>query len=125
MDVVTAFYGYPAIRFPRTRGDGPGSELASRAAFAFPPHARGWTAFHPLRPLDVLVSPARAGMDLDRVLRGRPVRCFPRTRGDGPEFWELVVRNGTFPPHARGWTREGVANDREHPVSPARAGMDL
>ena len=53
----------------------------------FPPHARGWTRLKVGRFSTVHgVSPARAGMDPRRSLTSmaRLIKCFPRTRGDGP-----------------------------------------
>ena len=70
--------------FPRTRGDGPSYLEHQARADMFPPHARGWTRFEGHLRFQILVSPARAGMDLVEL---RPVAlsvCFPRTRGDGP-----------------------------------------
>ena len=52
------------------------------------------------------------------------MKCFPRTRGDGPSTSRPVASKSLFPPHARGWTH--VAEEGQEPgtVSPARAGMD-
>ena len=71
---------------------------------AFPPHARGWTLQGDERTVRVLVSPARAGMDLP--LPQVPATCwgFPRTRGDGPGMVNVRTCFSPFPPHARGWT---------------------
>ena len=49
---------------------------------------------------------------------------FPRTRGDGPLQGLIRNRPTQFPPHARGWTREGQDLRVGWRVSPARAGMD-
>ena len=49
---------------------------------------------------------------------------FPRTRGDGPHLIEEREGKYKFPPHARGWTREGCEYLCFGWVSPARAGMD-
>ena len=49
--------------FPRTRGDGPRSHRSDRRCSRFPPHARGWTFVPGRGPVQVAVSPARAGMD--------------------------------------------------------------
>ena len=52
------------------------------------------------------------------------LRCFPRTRGDGPGGIILGSSGDAFPPHARGWTFVPVGCRRRLRVSPARAGMD-
>ena len=53
------------------------------------------------------------------------IRCFPRTRGDGPYAGYVHYRLDVFPPHARGWTRLVGRRRTGREVSPARAGMDL
>ena len=111
--------------FPRTRGDGP--DLAGLMAWLdkFPPHARGWTRILAAAANQMMVSPARAGMDrrLERVII--TTTGFPRTRGDGPPAESAEVSGVKFPPHARGWTVCDVRQSDQAPVSPARAGMDL
>ena len=49
--------------FPRTRGDGPLEEIIRVGVTEFPPHARGWTRRLSAIKRDLVVSPARAGMD--------------------------------------------------------------
>ena len=71
-------------RFPRTGGDGP---LYAEWWFhrgEFPPHGRGWTRGSEAVIEPVLVSPARAGMDLALVGGFLLALSFPRTGGDGP-----------------------------------------
>ena len=89
-------------RFPRTRGDGPSAPSPSRSATAFPPHARGWTLRTVAESVSNRVSPARAGMDPSRTRSTGARRCFPRTRGDGPEAEARMPRKREFPPHPRG-----------------------
>ena len=50
--------------FPRRRGDGPWRMPPTPSSTAFPPQARGWTAWHRRLPPPDAVSPAGAGMDL-------------------------------------------------------------
>ena len=136
------------VGFPRTRGDGPEDYAAAGKAWAFPPHARGWTPSPIHADCPSSVSPARAGMDPVTHSCRLSVLGFPRTRGDGPAFrvildvtppfpphargWTLGDDSGpaacvtAFPPHARGWTAVLILVKRGYrdQVSPARAGMD-
>ena len=111
-------------RFPRTRGDGPMAYRGLGQDDTFPPHARGWTGPRSPRGTNLLVSPARAGMDRVHPRRVLPLRRFPRTRGDGPWALARLKEHKPFPPHARGWTVNVTDADRTRAVSPARAGMD-
>ncbi len=70
--------------FPRTRGDGPPLPLWEAECTQFPPHPRGWTPPAVGGAVQVLVSPAPAGMDPPDCPPSTLARCFPRTRGDGP-----------------------------------------
>ena len=70
------------------------------------------------------VSPARAGMDRNTPTASAYWRSFPRTRGDGPNLPSTTGIAFTFPPHARGWTRNWSRIRCGKSVSPARAGMD-
>ena len=91
----------------------------------FPPHARGWTAVARKLLPRLTVSPARAGMDPQYAGCTEGRRCFPRTRGDGPNTDYAVIDLATFPPHARGWTWIQRGLRKVCGASPARAGMDL
>ena len=71
--------------FPRTRGDGPGTQSRSFLSLSFPPHTRGWTLGRSSRMTERTVSPAHAGMDPRPPAGSGRTSCFPRTRGDGPE----------------------------------------
>ena len=110
--------------FPRTRGDGPPTVLASASAWKVSPHTRGWTlaALH----LDALGVgfPAHAGMDPSSRPPRRSGSRFPRTRGDGPRSDTVADWLDRVSPHTRGWTPRRLS-----PVSPgwgfpAHAGMD-
>ena len=124
MDLGQGHVGPDRRRFPRTRGDG--SDLAGLMAWLdkFPPHARGWTRILAAAANQMMVSPARAGMDrrLERVII--TTTGFPRTRGDGPPAESAEVSGVKFPPHARGWTQSCWNTVNLTRVSPARAGMD-
>ena len=124
MDPCSRARTSPSCRFPRTRGDGPGSYSVTFARTRFPPHARGWTVYRAHVDCVYGVSPARAGMDPVTPGPHRIRRCFPRTRGDGPQAAAQQEIAEVFPPHARGWTFFRVFTDARGPVSPARAGMD-
>ena len=110
--------------FPRTRGDGPFSEVDILYAMRFPPHSRGWTRCGARLRTAQHVSPALAGMDPSGFMAARTIMCFPRTRGDGPVSASSSSAGGTFPPHSRGWTHPAVIDLSLRGVSPALAGMD-
>ena len=63
-------------------------------------------------------------MDLGSVGSEGPSPGFPRTRGDGPVSRTNARHVESFPPHARGWTRDRGHRRGQQSVSPARAGMD-
>ena len=90
----------------------------------FPPHTRGWTLESRLIGNQWSVSPAHAGMDPSRATSARRSRCFPRTRGDGPDTRTSLSSSPEFPPHTRGWTRTYHGQVQATAVSPAHAGMD-
>ena len=134
--------------FPRTRGDGPGSTGAREALAAVSPHTRGWTRDGPGRlttqppvgavsphtrgwtPLHVDVPradagfPAHAGMDPAYGANGRGRDGFPRTRGDGPQCFELNTGARKVSPHTRGWTQLVLSGHPRLAGFPAHAGMD-
>src|SRR5690606_4940325 len=119
--------GRPHEKFftlPRTRGDGPSRGHRFSILFPSPPHARGWTLHCQRRLADVLLSPARAGMDLNVYSCSRIAKSLPRTRGDGPRTGACRLIRRSSPPHARGWTVAYEPPPDWHPLSPARAGMD-
>ena len=110
--------------FPRTRGDGPDESLETLREIAFPPHTRGWTWVDLIPSVRGTVSPAHAGMDLQRGAGHEARRRFPRTRGDGPLSRLGKGHEFRFPPHTRGWTFRPVEKLSDLDVSPAHAGMD-
>ena len=109
---------------PARAGMDPGLPPTFHHPSGFPPHARGWTQTRLSRCGRAVVSPARAGMDPPRPARSPRHRCFPRTRGDGPDRGAAIDPPRWFPPHARGWTVASSSRARDRTVSPARAGMD-
>ena len=93
------------LRLPRTRGDGPVSNVGRRFRKSAPPHTRGWTHGRDRHAGRRHGSPAHAGMDPSRwqtepqterlpahagmdpspASARRNLNWLPRTRGDGPE----------------------------------------
>ena len=111
--------------FPRTRGDVPQPRCHPGTLGLFPPHTRGCTPWRHPELKRWYVSPAHAGM---YPIPGRSwlLRAgFPRTRGDVPSGIRRTSRDGSFPPHTRGCTRDGSGAEYHYSVSPAHAGMYL
>ena len=112
------------MRFPRTRGDGPGADRGVGRDGWVSPHTRGWTRWDAAVTGASAGFPAHAGMDPRRCSGSFSARRFPRTRGDGPVWRMLRELTEAVSPHTRGWTR------RIHRISlsvagfPAHAGMD-
>src|SRR5690606_34008137 len=77
-------FGLEVKTLPRTRGDGPLFAWGAYDSSPSRPHARGWTLAGEGVPVVVHLSPARAGMDPNRLSRYDPMVPLPRTRGDGP-----------------------------------------
>ena len=76
---------------PRTSGDGPYDFARVPSVNIRPPHERGWTHALVRRRCAASQTPARAGMDLPQG-RGFPVPpADPRTSGDGPSIFLLVL----------------------------------
>ena len=63
MDPRNLHRSVPRSRFPRTRGDGPGTVSPPDYFWLFPPHTRGWTLAGRDGEGEATVSPAHAGMD--------------------------------------------------------------
>src|SRR5690606_22981334 len=63
------------------------------------------------------------GPDIYDIAEG--IVALPRTRGDGPALRSRVRNAFVSPPHARGWTRRQEQTPDGDDLSPARAGMDL
>ncbi len=98
-----------AGRFPRVRGDGPGTGAVLPGTFGVPPRPRGWSlALIGLASADK-GSPASAGMvPRSRIRRMNRVR-FPRVRGDGPDDALLDDTSYRVPPRPRGWSQVRVS----------------
>ena len=124
MDPVPQLAENRGFSFPRTSGDGPRAVAFEGRCSRFPPHERGWTPSMGRVDRRVVVSPARAGMDLRNSASGSVPWRFPRTSWDGPKLSLKIHEANTFPPHERGWTRVLAGVDVDTGVSPARAGMD-
>ena len=95
--------GFPTLgRFPRVRGDVPGTMIVGCKQAAFSPRARGCSpermATHYLR----LVFPACAGMFLAAIGDADQGGSFPRVRGDVPVTFLIVDPVAEFSPRARG-----------------------
>ena len=113
-----------AVRFPRTRGDGPSTRLSSRAPTTVSPHTRGWTFWAARKGQSSPGFPAHAGMDRVAASGRGGARRFPRTRGDGPTTPRPVLPPRRVSPHTRGWTRPSSDGPYSGGGFPAHAGMD-
>ena len=109
---------------PRTRGDGPLSEIARQRDPLAPPHTRGWTVQRPPVRGALDGSPAHAGMDRAGTTARASSSRLPRTRGDGPMIPCQAAASSLAPPHTRGWTRDAETGAECLLGSPAHAGMD-
>ena len=125
MDPKHLHGGLEDERFPRARGDGPGTGRQTPRVSSFPPRTRGWTRAAHAGAGPHSVSPAHAGMDHHQMSDTRPLWRFPRARGDGPAVDTLPLLICWFPPRTRGWTMYLCRHQQYVPVSPAHAGMDL
>ena len=125
MDPTAACSTPPAIRFPRTRGDGPAPPCAACSVERVSPHTRGWTLGPWIRCSGLLGFPAHAGMDPCSCQDASAAPGFPRTRGDGPPSEYKKCGCGWVSPHTRGWTLATQIVASEAWGFPAHAGMDL
>ena len=125
IDPNTVSYCYATASFPRMRGDRPFQKLTGKAGPTFPPHARGSTSIDEVTKKSGFVSPACAGIDLERIHSPSGRRSFPRMRGDRPWPSTLPAILVMFPPHARGSTFRDFFAPWISCVSPACAGIDL
>ncbi len=109
--------------FPHTRGDGPcrPENLGSRRKFS--PHAWGWSVTISPEKAILIVFPTRVGMVREELAFFTGGRCFPHTRGDGPEVDYHATTRPRFSPHAWGWSAEPAADVRTLAVFPTRVGM--
>ena len=109
---------------PRTRGDGPTTQMACGSRRGASPHTRGWTRVLDPTDAELLGFPAHAGMDR-AAARGKLRRPrLPRTRGDGPVSRTNARQVESASPHTRGWTRFASADLSSDWGFPAHAGMD-
>ena len=109
--------------FPRASGDGPIGWNLQRLTPEFPPRERGWSLDAGCHLLDVIVSPARAGMVPGVCIGNSSVGGFPRASGDGFEKMPKTFSGSGFPPRERGWSPLPEQSPTPPTVSPARAGM--
>ena len=89
---------------PRTRGDRPLDTIAGIGGDAAPPHTRGSTSGERETPVDLVGSPAHAGIDPLLTMARSPLPRLPRTRGDRPTQPEVKTAWHEAPPHTRGST---------------------
>ena len=112
------------MRLPRTRGDGPDHVKPSSSRIGASPHTRGWTRRDLLLGVRPRGFPAHAGMDPTRRTARATWPRLPRTRGDGPGVFLLVLADAEASPHTRGWTPSLPRARRGTRGFPAHAGMD-
>jgi len=110
-------------RFPRPRGDGPGSRNFARKSSRVPPPTRGWSPRRHLVAPPGPGSPAHAGMVLDLPINFSGSVRFPRPRGDGPYEKAKADRRILVPPPTRGWSLPALRLAPRREGSPAHAGM--
>ncbi len=91
-------------RSPHTRGDGPRGILLVLSAWAFSPHAWGWSERRRTSGVDTIVLPTRVGMVRRLRHQRHRLRRSPHTRGDGPRTMRWWRRWRWFSPHAWGWS---------------------
>ncbi|MFM2406366.1 MAG: hypothetical protein RL223_4246 [Pseudomonadota bacterium] len=114
----------PLGGLPRSRGDGPGTEVKVGQVWEAAPLTRGWTPWQSQAGGMHTGCPAHAGMD-PTCARRRPTRSrLPRSRGDGPIAAGLCASCGTAAPLTRGWTPQNRALPQVCKGCPAHAGMD-
>ena len=113
-----------ALRFPRTRGDGPCPEAARVTGNKVSPHTRGWTPGMAGAPGPRGGFPAHAGMDPRYMESLASCTGFPRTRGDGPWYFKWPEDADMVSPHTRGWTPHADQAVERLRGFPAHAGMD-
>ena len=74
--------------------------------------------------MDLIVIPARAGVEDYRTLKRTSSRLFPRTRGGGRQGFCDCARGTKFSPHARGLKAKRDGRAQWLLVLPARAGVE-
>ncbi len=125
MDLWASLAVTLSVCVPRASGDGPLANGAHRMRLQCSPRERGWTRWFPAPFPNVLVFPARAGMDPKANRRKRGRHGVPRASGDGPAAGWLSITGYGCSPRERGWTETPERWRGRLTVFPARAGMDL
>jgi hypothetical protein len=113
------------LRFPHTRGDGPGRWVARWLEDRFSPHAWGWSGSWPRRPHRPHAFPTRVGVVRQNPATRRVLERFPHTRGDGPLSVNAQSDVTKFSPHAWGWSARRRQRFFHSTVFPTRVGMVL
>ena len=111
------------LRSPHTRGDGPVTRVTPCSAWAFSPHAWGWSAQGVQAGQAHLVLPTRVGMVREIGAATRLAGSSPHTRGDGPHSDASTEREPRFSPHAWGWSVSLAQRNGMRVVLPTRVGM--
>ena len=112
-------------RFPRIRGDVPGSTNGQVRTIKFSPHTRGCSFAELVGPGEITVFPAYAGMFLPCTQPQAARRSFPRIRGDVPSVEAGAGTEYLFSPHTRGCSHSPPNIVNQKSVFPAYAGMFL
>ena len=112
-------------RFPRSRGDVPGTPAQVRALISFSPLTRGCSRLFYLVFSVGVVFPAHAGMFRFWKMNLRSENGFPRSRGDVPALSVGVLLENLFSPLTRGCSTQWQGPPLQDPVFPAHAGMFL
>ena len=112
-------------RFPRIRGDVPGTLRKWTTIMWFSPHTRGCSDGEAVAYITTMVFPAYAGMFLWPTPHHHGLTSFPRIRGDVPMFSMVARLIGKFSPHTRGCSAVNMLFHVVMHVFPAYAGMFL
>ena len=121
---ATALGSYRA-RFPRVRGDVPGTAIVGAFKQGFSPRARGCSASSICKNFRWSVFPACAGMFLRPPTATPKALSFPRVRGDVPRQSRESANRTGFSPRARGCSPHAQITKHAGHVFPACAGMFL
>ena len=111
------------VGFPRIRGDVPLATKACLCMLTFSPHTRGCSCATWHATPEAYVFPAYAGMFLKAFYSAPTLTCFPRIRGDVPEWLRAYGNVRSFSPHTRGCSGLGHPGFPPANVFPAYAGM--
>ena len=117
------------LRFPHTRGDGPGWDLVAAINGMISPHPWGWPEIR-IEASELLFDfPTPVGMARFDLRISSSFARFPHTRGDGPEIESLNQSKGGISPHPWGWPgsrtyQSTVCRDFPTPVGMAHSRGD-